>query len=251
VRLAPDDVVQLIRGPVNTVVRLQILPVGQTRLVETQLALTRNKVTLEAQAAQKKVHRIQRGDREFKVGVIEVPSFYQDFQARVSGDEDYRSTTRDVRRLIGELRAEGIDSLVIDLRDNGGGHLSEATGLVGLFVERGPVVQLRETSGRIEVLDDPEPGVAWDGPLVVLVNRASASASEIFAGAIQDYQRAGGRPADLRQGLGAEPLPARSLRAGPEGRFRPAHRDYRQVLPRDRREHPAPGRDAGYHCRRS
>jgi len=124
-----------------------------------------------------------------KIGVIEVPSFYQDFQARVSGDEDYRSTTRDVRRLIGELRSEGIDSLVIDLRDNGGGHLSEATGLVGLFVEHGPVVQLRETSGRIEVLDDPEPGVAWEGPLVVLVNRASASASEIFAGAIQDYHR--------------------------------------------------------------
>ena len=121
--------------------------------------------------------------------MITVPSFYQDFQARVAGDEDYRSTTRDVRRLIEELRAEGIDSLVMDLRDNGGGHLSEATSLVGLFVERGPVVQLRETNGRIEVLDDPEPGVAWTGPLVVLVNRHSASASEIFAGAIQDYDR--------------------------------------------------------------
>ena len=107
----------------------------------------------------------------------------------MKGDADYRSTTRDVQRLVDELKAENIDSLVIDLRDNGGGHLSEATSLVGLFVERGPVVQLRETNGRIEVLDDPEPGVAWDGPLVVLVNRASASASEIFAGAIQDYQR--------------------------------------------------------------
>jgi carboxyl-terminal processing protease len=124
-----------------------------------------------------------------RIGVISVPSFYQDFQARVKGDADYRSTTRDVRRLIDELRAEGIESLVVDLRDNGGGHLSEATSLVGLFVERGPVVQLRETGGRIEVLDDPEPGVAWHGPLVVLVNRASASASEIFAGAIQDYHR--------------------------------------------------------------
>ena len=109
--------------------------------------------------------------------------------ARMKGATDYRSRTRDVHRLIDELKAEHIDSLVIDLRDNGGGHLSEATSLVGLFVERGPVVQLRETSGRIEVLDDPEPGAAWDGPLVVLVNRASASASEIFAGAIQDYQR--------------------------------------------------------------
>ncbi len=185
-----DDVVQLIRGPVKTVVRLQILAGGANPgSQETLLVLTRNKVTLEAQAAQKEVHRIRRGEREFRIGVIEVPSFYQDFQARVAGDEEFRSTTRDVRRLIEELRVEGIDSLVIDLRDNGGGHLSEATGLVGLFVERGPVVQLRETSGRIEVLDDPEPGVAWEGPLVVLVNRASASASEIFAGAIQDYHR--------------------------------------------------------------
>jgi carboxyl-terminal processing protease len=185
-----DDVVQLIRGPVKTVVRLQILPAGANPGVqETLLVLTRNKVTLEGQAAQKQVHQIHRGDREFKIGVIEVPSFYQDFQARVAGDEDYRSTTRDVRRLIEELKREKIDSLVIDLRDNGGGHLSEATGLVGLFVEKGPVVQLRETSGQIEVLDDPEPGVAWKGPLVVLVNRASASASEIFAGAIQDYHR--------------------------------------------------------------
>jgi carboxyl-terminal processing protease len=185
-----DDVVQLIRGPVNTVVRLQILPNGASPgSVENQLALTRSKITLESQAAQKKVQLLRRGDKEVKIGVISVPSFYQDFQARVSGDDDYRSTTRDVRRLVDELRAEGIESLVVDLRDNGGGHLSEATSLVGLFVERGPVVQLRETSGRIEVLDDPEPGVAWQGPLVVLVNRASASASEIFAGAIQDYHR--------------------------------------------------------------
>jgi carboxyl-terminal processing protease len=185
-----DDVVQLIRGPVNTVVRLQILPNGASPgSPENQLALTRSKITLESQAAQKKVQVIKRGGKDVKIGVISVPSFYQDFQARVQGDENFRSTTRDVRRLVDELRAEGIESLVIDLRDNGGGHLSEATSLVGLFVERGPVVQLRETSGRIEVLDDPEPGVAWKGPLVVLVNRQSASASEIFAGAIQDYHR--------------------------------------------------------------
>jgi len=185
-----DDVVQLIRGPENSFVRLQILPDSASPgTQESQLALKRSKITLESQAAKKELHTITRGDRELRVGVISVPSFYQDFQARMKGDPDYRSTTRDVQRLIGELKAEGIDSLVMDLRDNGGGHLSEATGLVGLFVERGPVVQLRETSGRIEVLDDPEPGIAWDGPLVVLVNRASASASEIFAGAIQDYQR--------------------------------------------------------------
>lgn len=185
-----DDVVQLIRGPIRTVVRLQILPGGATPGgSETVIALTRNKVTLEGQAAQRKVETVKRDGREIRVGVIDVPSFYQDYQARVAGDPDYRSTTRDVRRLIGELRAEGVAALVMDLRDNGGGHLSEAAGLVGLFVEQGPVVQLRETSGNIEVLDDPEPGVAWDGPLVVLVNRASASASEIFAGAIQDYRR--------------------------------------------------------------
>jgi carboxyl-terminal processing protease len=185
-----DDVVQLIRGPVNTVVRLQILPGGAgPGSAESQLSLTRAKITLESQAAQKEVHTLKRGDQDLRVGVISVPSFYQDFQARVAGDAEYRSTTRDVRRLIEELRAEDIDSLVVDLRDNGGGHLSEATSLVGLFVERGPVVQLRETNGRIEVLDDPEPGVAWKGPLVVLVNRQSASASEIFAGAIQDYHR--------------------------------------------------------------
>ena len=185
-----DDVVQLIRGPENTFVRLQILPASASPgSEEGHLALKRAKITLESQAAKKEVHTLHRGDKELKVGVIEVPSFYQDFQARMKGDADYRSTTRDVHRLIDELKAEKIDSLVIDLRDNGGGHLSEATSLVGLFVERGPVVQLRESNGRIEVLDDPEPGAAWDGPLVVLVNRASASASEIFAGAIQDYQR--------------------------------------------------------------
>ncbi len=185
-----DDVVQLIRGAENTFVRLQILPQSASPgTQETHLTLKRAKITLESQAAKKEVHTLKRGDKELKIGVISVPSFYQDFQARMKGDADYRSTTRDVHRLIDELKAEHIDSLVVDLRDNGGGHLSEATSLVGLFVERGPVVQLRETNGRIEVLDDPEPGAAWDGPLVVLVNRASASASEIFAGAIQDYQR--------------------------------------------------------------
>jgi carboxyl-terminal processing protease len=185
-----DDVVQLIRGPVDTIVRLQVLPAGaMPGSLERTVSLTRNKVTLEAQAAKKSIHETQRDGQSIKVGVIDVPSFYQDYQARSAGDDDYRSTTRDVRRLIEELKAEGMDTLVMDLRNNGGGHLSEATGLVGLFIEKGPVVQLRETGGRIEVLDDPEPGLAWNGPMVVLVNRASASASEIFAGAIQDYGR--------------------------------------------------------------
>jgi carboxyl-terminal processing protease len=119
-----------------------------------------------------------------------VPGFYQDLQARSAGDPDYRSTTRDVRRLIGELQAEGgVDALVLDLRGDGGGYLPEATALTGLFIDSGPVVQLKDTDGRVEVLDDPEPGVAYAGPLAVLVDRTSASASEIFAGAIQDYKR--------------------------------------------------------------
>jgi carboxyl-terminal processing protease len=185
-----DDVVQLIRGPAGSTVRLSVLPAGATPgAKESVLSFTRNKVTLEAQAAQKKVRTVKRGDQELKIGVIDVPSFYQDYDARVSGDKDYRSTTRDVARLIGELKKEKVDGIVMDLRANGGGHLTEATGLVGLFIRKGPVVQLRETGGRIEVLDDPEPGEIWDGPLVVLVDRASASASEIFAAAIQDYGR--------------------------------------------------------------
>ncbi len=185
-----DDVVQIIRGKVNTLVRLQVLPAGAAPgSGEKIIEFTRNKVTLEAQAAKKEVRKVTRGDRELKIGVINVPSFYQDFDARSNGDKDYKSTTKDVRKLIEELKTEGIDGLVVDLRGNGGGHLSEATGLSGLFIPAGPVVQLRETGGRIEVLDDPEPNVAWDGPMAVLVDRFSASASEIFAAAIQDYGR--------------------------------------------------------------
>lgn len=185
-----DDVVQLIRGPVGSIVRLQVLPAGAAPgTVERTVEFTRNKVTLEAQAARKEVRKVQRAGREVTLGVVTVPSFYQDYNARAAGDRNYRSTTRDVRELIDELKAADIEGLVIDLRGNGGGSLPEATGLTGLFIDGGPVVQLRETSGEIEVLDDPEPDVAYRGPLVVLVDRFSASASEIFAGAIQDYGR--------------------------------------------------------------
>jgi carboxyl-terminal processing protease len=185
-----DDVVQLIRGKINTTVRLQVLPAGASPgTTEKTVELVRNKVTLEAQASQKEVRKVKRGDREMTVGVINVPSFYQDFEAKASGAKDYRSTTRDVRRLIDELKVEKMDALVMDLRGNGGGHLTEATALSGLFIPSGPIVQLRETGGRVEVLDDPEPTISWDGPLIVLVDRFSASASEIFAGAIQDYGR--------------------------------------------------------------
>ncbi len=185
-----DDVVQKIRGPGGTVVRLQILPGGAApgstpKVVE----FTRNRVSLEAQASHKAMRTVMRAGREVKVGVITVPSFYQDYDASRSGAKDFRSTTRDVMRLIDELRKDGAESLIMDLRQNGGGYLPEAESLTGLFIERGPVVQLRDTNGHIEVDQDPDPAIYYSGPLVVLVDRLSASASEIFAGAIQDYGR--------------------------------------------------------------
>ena len=185
-----DDVVDLIRGPGGSLVRLQILPAGAAPgTPESILPLIRDSVKLEEQAAKSNVIEVPRGDEIYRIGVIDVPSFYQDYAARSRGDENYTSTTRDVERLVTELTAEGIDGLVMDLRQNGGGHLSEATELSGLFIDRGPVVQLRETRGNIQVLDDPSPDLVYDGPLAVLVDRYSASASEIFAAAIQDYER--------------------------------------------------------------
>ena len=185
-----DDVVQKIRGPANTVVRLQILPAGAApgsaqKIVE----FTRNRVSLEAQAAHKSMQTIERGGRQVKVGVITVPSFYQDYDASRAGAKDFRSTTRDVERLIDELRKDGAEALIMDLRQNGGGYLPEAESLTGLFIDRGPVVQLRDTNGHIAVDQDPDQAIYYKGPLVVLVDRLSASASEIFAGAIQDYGR--------------------------------------------------------------
>lgn len=187
-----DDVVDMIRGPADTTVRLQVLSgnalPGES---ETTLKLVRNQVKLEEQAAKSEVITIPREGRDWKIGVIDVPSFYRDYRALSSGDKDYTSTTKDVRRLIGELEQQGIDGLVMDLRGNGGGHLTEATALSGLFIDNGPVVQLRNSNGRISRLDDPDPvpRVAYNGPLAVLVDRFSASASEIFAAAIQDYAR--------------------------------------------------------------
>jgi carboxyl-terminal processing protease len=185
-----DDVVQLIRGPANTSVRLQILPAGAAPGSPQKLVdFTRNKITLEAQAAQKSMQTVKRGARELHIGVVNVPSFYLDAAAEDRGDPNYKSTTRDVSRLVGELVKTGIDGLVIDLRGNGGGYLPEARSLTGLFVDGGPIVQIRETDGTVHVLDDPEPGMIYSGPLTVLVDRFSASASEIFAAAIQDYGR--------------------------------------------------------------
>lgn len=185
-----DEVVDLIRGPGGSTVRLQVLPGGAAPgSPPTEIPLVRDKVKLEAQAARKALLEIERGDQVHRIGVITVPSFYQDYSARASGDREYTSTTADVRRLALELVEEGIDGLVVDLRNNGGGHLSEATSMTGLFVPGGPVVQLRDTSGRVEVLEEQAGGPVYDGPLAVLVNRFSASASEIFAAAIQDYGR--------------------------------------------------------------
>lgn len=185
-----DDVVKLIRGPKGSIVRLQVLPAGaapggEERIVE----LERSEIKLEEQAAKSRVVEMPHGDTVRRMGVVQVPAFYLDYRSKMMGKEDYRSTTRDVRRLIKDLEAEGVDGLIMDLRDNGGGSLQEAAELTGLFIDRGPVVQVRSTSGHLEVIEDKSGGVAWDGPLVVLVNRFSASASEIFAGAMQDYGR--------------------------------------------------------------
>ncbi|NNK34039.1 MAG: carboxy terminal-processing peptidase [Xanthomonadales bacterium] len=188
-----DDVVDLIRGPKDTVVRLEVLPEdssvsGPTRIVD----IVRNEVKLEEQAAQSEIIEVPLEGREGevqKIGVIDLPVFYLDFNGRAQNKPDYRSSTRDVRRLIGELKEQGVTGIVVDLRNNGGGSLLEATTLTGLFIDTGPVVQVRSSSGRISLEEDVEPGMAWEGPLAVLVNRYSASASEIFAAAIQDYGR--------------------------------------------------------------
>lgn len=185
-----DDVVELIRGPGDTVVRLQILPAGAAPgSAQKELPLTRGKVTLENQAAKRDIIEVERPGGTLKLGVITVPSFYQNYQARAQGDANYASVTKDVARHIRELKDEGVDGLIMDLRNNGGGQLSEAVDLTGLFIDKGPIVQLREHNGQLRVYRDEVKGTLYDGPLAVLVNRFSASASEIFAAAIQDYGR--------------------------------------------------------------
>jgi carboxyl-terminal processing protease len=183
-----DDVVELIRGPKDTVLRLEILPKdsspeGPTKVIK----LTRNKIKLEEQAAQSSIIDIP--DSDTRIGIIDLPTFYIDFAAQAKGDKDYKSTSKDVRKLIAELEKENIDGMVIDLRGNGGGSLSEALELTGLFIYEGPVVQTKDSTGKVEINNDPDPSIIYGGPLAVLVDRNSASASEIFAGAIQDYQR--------------------------------------------------------------
>jgi len=185
-----QDVVEKIRGPKGSVVRLEIVPKGAVAGARHRVvSLVRNKIKLEEQAAQKEIIQGLSGMGEQKIGVIDLPTFYRDFAAESRGDANFRSTTRDVRKLLQELMAGGVDGIVIDLRQNGGGSLSEATELTGLFIDRGPVVQVKDSFGKIDVEEDPDPGVVYQGPLAVLVNRNSASASEIFAGAVQDYRR--------------------------------------------------------------
>ena len=185
-----DDVVELIRGPKDSTVRLEILPAeaGPDGAYE-RITLVRQKVRLEEQAAKSQVIEVESDGLTQRIGLITLPTFYQDFDARRRNESDFASATRDVARLLGELRQQGVDGVLMDLRNNGGGSLNEAIELTGLFIETGPVVQVREAGGRVSVEADRSKTVAWDGPLAVMVNRASASASEIFAAAIQDYGR--------------------------------------------------------------
>jgi carboxyl-terminal processing protease len=187
-----DDVVDLIRGPKDTIVRLEVLPKDSSVSGPTSLiTIVRNEVKLEEQAAKSSVIDVsgQKEGEVVKIGIIDLPVFYLDFNGRAQNKPDYRSSTRDVRKEIENLREQGVSGIVIDLRNNGGGSLLEATTLTGLFIDKGPVVQVRNSNGRISTEEDLEDGMAWEGPLAVLVNRYSASASEIFAAAIQDYGR--------------------------------------------------------------
>ena len=185
-----DDVVQLIRGPKASVVRLEILPGASDPDSQPRvISIKRDTINLEEQAAKKRLLEIETPEGKSTIGVIDLPSFYIDFEGQKKKLPNYRSTTRDVRKLLGEFQPGEIDGLVIDLRGNGGGALTEAISLTGLFIKQGPVVQVRDARGQVQINRDPDPAIVYDGPLAVLVDRYSASASEIFAGAIQDYRR--------------------------------------------------------------
>ncbi len=189
-----DDVVDKIKGPKDTRVRLDVVPADATLDSKpVRITLTRARVRLEEQAAKSEVITLPSatpGSADKRIGVIKLPAFYQDFEGRRTRNGEYASATRDVARILQQFQADGIDGVVLDLRNNGGGSLNEAIELTGLFIDKGPVVQVRESGGRVSVESDRSAGTTWDGPLAVLVNRASASASEIVAGALQDYGRA-------------------------------------------------------------
>ncbi|PAM81793.1 tail-specific protease [Pseudomonas sp. ERMR1:02] len=187
-----DEVVKLIRGPKGTVVRLEVIPASNAPNDQTSkiVPITREAVKLEDQAVKKSVLNLKQDGKDYKLGIIEIPAFYLDFKAFRAGDPDYKSTTRDVKKLLTELQKDKVDGVVIDLRNNGGGSLQEATELTSLFIDKGPTVLVRNADGRVDVLEDENPGAFYKGPMALLVNRLSASASEIFAGAMQDYHRA-------------------------------------------------------------
>lgn len=186
-----DNAVSKIKGPKGTTVRLKIIPVGQDMSTKPVIiTLVREKVILADQSAKKTVKTVQSDGKPYKIGIIDVPGFYADWEAARAGDKNYKSTTRDVRLLIDTLKnIDKVDAIVVDLRANGGGSLPEAIDLTGLFIDKGPVVQVKEYNREVSVNSDKDPGAAWSGPLGVMIDRLSASASEIFAGAIQDYGR--------------------------------------------------------------
>lgn len=185
-----DDAVKLIKGPKGTVVRLQIRPATALAAdVPKEIRIVREKIKLEEQRAHKEVIDINEEGRTYKLGVVTVPLFYRDFDAARRRESEVASTTTDVKRLIDSLKLQKVDGVVLDLRGNGGGSLLEAINLTGLFIQKGPVVQVRDSGGETEVMADNDPSVTYDGPLAILVDRFSASASEIFAAAIQDYKR--------------------------------------------------------------
>lgn len=185
-----DDVVQLIRGKKGTVVRLVIIPSSSSiNSPPDTISIVRDKIKLEDQSASSDTLRIKHQGRMLTFGVLDIPSFYSDFDAMRRGDKNYKSTTHDVKKLLDELKTKNIDGIIIDLRHNGGGYLNEAVSLTGLFIDQGPVVQVRDSHGRVKLERDMDRSVAYNGPLIVIVDRLSASASEIFAAAIQDYGR--------------------------------------------------------------
>lgn len=183
-----DDVVGLIRGKKGTAVRLKVIPASDQNAIKL-IDLVRDKIVLEDQSAKSTVKEIKRNGKKLKVGVITLPTFYIDFAAASRGDANYKSTTRDVKKLIEGLKNQNVNGIIIDLRNNGGGSLQEAIELTGLFIKNGPVVQVKNADGSIRVEQDRDDNIFYDGPLAVLVNRFSASASEIFSAAIQDYNR--------------------------------------------------------------
>lgn len=185
-----DDVIQLIRGKKGTLVRLQILKKEEgDNAIPKEIKLIRDQIKLEEQAAKSEILNFEQNGKHFKVGVVKLPTFYTDFEGQRTGKPDYKSTTRDVRALISKFKEEKVDGIIMDLRGNGGGSLQEAIQLTGLFIKEGPVVQVKDARQQIEVDRDPDPTILYDGPFAVLVDRSSASASEIFAAAIQDYGR--------------------------------------------------------------